>query len=141
VTLTLQSASDRTWSGTLDYVAPALDHDSRTLPVRLALPNEDGSLRPGLFGTLSITPAASGREPAPAVESDAVIRIDDREVVFVLGEEPGEFHAVPVTTGARGGGLVEIREGLSAGDRYVADGAFVLKSELSRSQLGHGHAH
>ncbi len=141
VRLTLQSASDRTWRGSLDYVAPALDPDSRTLPVRVVLPNEDGTLRPGLFGTLSITPAAAGAAPVPAIEADAVIRMGGRDVVFVPGDAEGEFRAIDVTTGARGGGLVEVRAGLSAGERYVADGAFVLKSELGRSELGHGHAH
>ena len=141
VTVSLQSDAERTWEGTLDYVAPSLDQGSRTMPVRVELENADGSLRPGLFATLSITPASTGGEPAPAVEADAVIRMGDREVVFVPGEDVGHFRAVPVTPGSRGGGLVQIREGLSPGERYVADGAFVLKSELSRSQLGHGHAH
>lgn len=141
VTLRLQSDAERTWEGTLDYVAPSLDEESRTMPVRMELENPDGALRPGLFGTLSITPASSGADPVPAVESDAVLPLGDAHVVFVPGEGEGEFRAVPVETGARGGGLVEIRDGLSPGDPYVADGAFVLKSELRRSQLGHGHAH
>lgn len=141
VTVRLQSDAERTWEGTLDYVAPSLDHESRTMPVRVELDNPDGALRPGLFGTLSITPETSEARPVPAVEADAVVDVDEAKVVFVPGDAEGEFHVVPVTTGARGGGLLEIREGLSPGDRYVADGAFVLKSELSRSRLGHGHAH
>ena len=62
-------------------------------------------------------------------------------MVFVPGDEEGEFRAVPVTVAARSGGLVRISQGLATGDRYVADGAFVLKSELSRGELGEGHAH
>jgi len=141
VTLSLQADEERTWSGTLAYVAPALDPDSRTMPVRMVLENPDGALRPGLFGTMTITPTQTGAAPVAAIEIDAVIHLGDQPTVFVPVDEEGEFHAVPVTTGARGGGLLEVREGLSPGDRYVADGAFVLKSELRRTELGHGHAH
>ena len=46
-----------------------------------------------------------------------------------------------MTLGRRSGGVVEIHEGLSAGDLVVTEGAFFLKSELSSDELGEGHAH
>lgn len=140
-TLTLQSHPGRTFAGQLDYVAPALDERTRTLPVRMALDNADGSLRPGSFGTLSVSPASAGEDTIPAVAVSALQRLGEETVLFVPGDEEGEFRAVSVTVAARSAGLARISQGLATGDRYVADGAFVLKSELSRGELGEGHAH
>ncbi len=138
--VTLQAYPGRTWSGTLSYVAPALDESSRTLAIRVELDNPDGVLRPGLFGSITIASSDGTAAPVPAVPEEAVQRVGGRDVVFVPGSAPGEFRAVPVTTGARTGGKVEIREGLGAGDPVVVSGAFTLKSELLRSELGeHGH--
>ena len=139
--LTLQALPGRTFQGTLDYVAPALDERTRTLPVRLAFDNPEGILRPGLFGTLSISPAGAAAESVPAVAATAVQRLGDSTIVFVPGDEDGEFRAVNVTVGPRTQGVVRIQSGLAVGDRYVSEGAFVLKSELSRGELGEGHAH
>ena len=97
--------------------------------------------RPGSFGTLSVSPASATEDTIPAVATSALQRLGDETVVFVPGDEEGEFRAVSVTVSARSGGLARIGHGLAGGDRYVADGAFVLKSELSRGQLGEGHAH
>lgn len=139
--LRLRAHPERTFEGSLDYVAPALDETTRTLPVRVVLDNPEGLLRPGLFGTLAISPAEAGTAPMPAVLSSAIQRLGNSTVVFVPGIEEGEFIALPVVTTPHAGELVQVRGELSAGDRYVADGAFVLKSELSRSELHQGHAH
>jgi cobalt-zinc-cadmium efflux system membrane fusion protein len=139
--LTLQSHPGHASTGQLSYVAPSLDERTRTLPVRMTLDNPEGILRPGSFGTLSISPPGSGSETVPAVVTGAVQRLGEDTVVFVPGAEAGEFLAVPVTLSSRGGGVAQVRSGLEVGDRYVAEGAFVLKSELSRGQLGEGHAH
>jgi len=139
--LTLQAHPGRTFTGTLDYVAPSLDERTRTLPVRVVLDNPEGVLRPGSFGTLSISSAESEGQTAPAVSPGALQRLGAQTVVFVPGDTPGAFRAVPVAVGARAGDLVRLASGLEIGARYVAEGAFVLKSEMSRGQLGEGHAH
>lgn len=146
--LTLQAYPGRTWQGTVDYVAPALDERTRTLPVRVVLDNPDGMLRPGLFGDLSIATASpdiaspqGDQENVPMIEAQAVQVLDGQQVVFVPGAQEGTFHALPVALGERAGDRVRVLGGLAAGDRYVAARAFVLKSELLRGQLGHGHAH
>ena len=107
----------------------------------MALDNPDGVLRPGSFGTMSINPATGGEETVPAVATGALQRLGEETVVFVPGDEEGAFRAVPITVSSRAGGLSHVQRGLAAGDRYVSEGAFVLKSELSRSELGEGHAH
>lgn len=140
-TLRLRAVAGRTWEGTLAYVAPALDPHTRTMTVRMVLDNPDGALRPGLFGTLSIAPADGSAEPVPVVERGAVVGQGGRDVVFVPTGAKGAFAAREVTLGAHDDTRVEVRKGLEEGDRYVTDGAFVLKSELEEGALGEGHAH
>jgi cobalt-zinc-cadmium efflux system membrane fusion protein len=139
--LTLQAHPGRTFEGKLDYVAPSLDERTRTLPVRVALDNPDGVLRPGLFGTLSISPSGTTGRTVAAVAAAAVQRLGNDTVVFVPGAREGEFEAVTVVTAPHTGDLVRIEKGVAVSDPYVAEGAFVLKSELSRGELGEGHAH
>lgn len=129
----------RTWRGPLDWVSPMIDESTRTLPVRLVLENPGGTLRPGLFGTLRIP--RSGESTAVSIVDTGLEELEGGQVVFVPTDEEGEFEIRPVTTGRRDEGRVEIVEGLTAGDRYVADGSFVLKSQLLRGELGEGHAH
>ena len=143
-TFVLQSYPDRTFAGNIDYVAPALDERTRTLPVRVTLDNAEGLLRPGSFGTLSITSSGDGgarAETMPAVKVGALQRLGADTVVFVPGDETDEYFALTVDVAGRAGGLARLRQGLNVGDRYVVDGAFVLKSELSRGELGEGHSH
>lgn len=137
VILTLQALPGRTFSGQLAYVAPTLDERTRTLPVHVVLDNPDGSLRPGLFGTLSISPKSDEAQRHPVVVPSAIQRLGDQSVVFIPGEEEGEYQAVDISVRSRGRNLTTI-EGLKPGDPYVADGAFALKSELSRDELGDG---
>ncbi len=139
VRLSLRSVPGKTWSGTLDYVAPALEEQSRTLTVRVILDNEDSQLRPGLFGTLHL--AGAHVEPIPTVVDTAIQEFRGQTVVFIPFGKEGEFHVVPVAVAHRSYNRAAIANGLSAGDRYVATGSFVLKSQLLRSELGHGHAH
>lgn len=134
VRLTVQGQKDRTWDGTLTYVAPVLDERTRTLTVRAEFDNDDGALRPGVFGRLHV---AVG-EPAPAtvVPEDAVQTLRGEAVVFVPTGHPGSFRAQAVTPGRRDGALLEIREGLPAGARVVVEGAFLLKSQLLSGEFG-----
>jgi cobalt-zinc-cadmium efflux system membrane fusion protein len=138
--LRLNAYPGRTWRGEVDFVGAALDEATRTLPVRVELENPEGLLRPGLFGSLRLLGAEEGGGGV-LLPREAVQTWDGRAVVFVPGDHPGEFKAQPITTAREGDGQVEVVRGLSAGQEVVVSGAFVLKSELVRSQLGHGHAH
>ncbi len=139
--LTLQAYPGRTWQGTIDYVAPALDERTRTLAVRMVLDNPEGVLRPGLFGSLGISATSVDSSNAPFIRADALQQVGEKLVVFVPEEDVGAYHAVPVAVGKPNQGRVQVLSGLSVGDRYVSAGAFVLKSELLRGELGEGHAH
>jgi cobalt-zinc-cadmium efflux system membrane fusion protein len=118
-----------------------LDEQSRTLSIRVELENTEGILRPGLSGNISLLPPGVAPEPVLVVPEEAVQRYEGSEVVFIPAHNEGEFHAVVVTTGVRSRGKVEIKAGLKEGDKVVTKGAFTLKSELLKSELGDGHEH
>ncbi len=139
--VTLQAYPGRSWPGTVGYVGAVLDEHTRTLPIRIELDNPDGTLRPGLFGSIALPPPESGGAQLTVVPEEAVLEVEGRDVVFVPAGEPNHFRAVPVKTGAHAHRLVEIREGVKPGDQVVVAGAFVLKSELLKGQMAEGHAH
>ena len=139
-TLTLTAYPGREWSGRVDFVGMALDEATRTLPIRVELDNPDGVLRPGLFGTLRLSSGTTVRSNI-LVPLDAVQEVDGAPVVFIEGEHSGEFAAVRVALGPQDTRQVEVTAGLSSGQRVVVEGAFALKSELLRGNLGDGCAH
>jgi cobalt-zinc-cadmium efflux system membrane fusion protein len=123
----------RHFSGQVTYVASILDTISRTVKVRVEIPNLDRALKPGMFARARLVTAEE--EPPIGVPADAVQTVDGRMVVFVP-EGGGRFRLRPVTIGKRrAGGWVEILDGLAPGDSVVAHGSFALKAELQKSSF------
>lgn len=139
VTLSLRALPGQQFEGRTDWVSQALGEAARTVRVRAEVPNPEGALRAGMFGTARIAIDDSARHALVPV--DAVQTIDGEQVVFVPGDEDGVFRAVSVVTGAEGDGRVELRSGLSPGDRVVTAGAFDLKSALTASGRSAAHSH
>lgn len=139
--VTLQAYPGHTWEGEVSYVSHTLDPHTRTLDIRVELDNPDGTLRPGLFGKISLSPDADRVQEVTVVPQSAIQRIDGRPVVFVATDEPGAFRPVFVTLGAMANGKAEVRQGLVQNDRVVTSGAFTLKSELLGKQLSDEHGH
>ncbi len=138
----LQAYPGRTWEGEVSYVASTLDSHTRTLDIRVELDNSQGVLRPGLFGTISISPDKHAGAPVAVVPEGALQRYGEQHLVFVPGPEVGSFRPLFVTTGAPIRGKVEVYQGLEVGARVVVSGAFTLKSEWLRGQLSEGdHQH
>lgn len=119
----------------LSYLSPVGAPSTQTLLARVVLPNPERTWRPGLFVTAEVETAAE--RAAVAVEAGAVQRMNDREVVFLA--EGGVFQAQPILAGRRDGERVEVLAGIAAGQRYVAEGSFLLKAELGKSGAGHHH--
>lgn len=139
--LMLHAYPSRVWTGRVEVVDAALDEQTRTLAIRIALDNAEGLLKPGLYGSLRLTPADAGGDHVALVPAEAVQQVGAQRVVFVPGDHGGAFARRAVTVGRRSGDMLEIVRGVKPGEPVVVSGAFVLKSELMRAQLGHGHAH
>jgi cobalt-zinc-cadmium efflux system membrane fusion protein len=124
----------------VDWIADVLDVGSRSLAIRVELDNPEGLLRPGLLGSLHLSIAESGASSLWLPQA-AVQAFEGSAVIFVAGHEEGTFEAREVELGRRDEARVEILGGLDAADAVVLENAFILRSELMRSSLGHGHAH
>lgn len=128
----------KTVEGTITWIGRVVETTSRTVPVRLEMPNADGVLRPGMSASVSIPVGQVGGQVV-AVPIAAVQRVADQWSVFVP-RGPGEFEAKPVGRGRDLGGEVEILSGLAPGDVVVVDGAFLLKAEFDKAR-GEGGDH
>jgi Cu(I)/Ag(I) efflux system membrane fusion protein len=123
--LMLDAYPGKAFAGRIEYVYPRLDSQTRTLPVRIALRNPDGKLKPGLFGSVEIQlPPSDGL----AVPSEAVIDTGEQRYVFVE-TSPGHFEPRIVTTGERTGDHLQILSGLVQGERVASGGNFFIDSE------------
>ena len=103
-----------------------MPHNTRTLRVRIRFTNEGQMLRPNMFARVTLLSTAT--EPVVHVPREALIRggsID--RVVLALGE--GRFRSQPVSVGIESADRVAILDGLSAGDRVVTSGQFLIDSE------------
>lgn len=132
----------RVFAGEVGYVGDILDPEKRTVRVRVEIPNAQRALKPGMFANATIE-VDHGGVPLVVIPEEAVQRIDGRPIVFVPGAAPGEFRVVAIEVGeSADGGRVVVTSGLNAGDRLVSTGAFALRSELARAEIGdaeHGH--
>ncbi|WP_239502706.1 efflux RND transporter periplasmic adaptor subunit [Pseudomonas putida] len=118
-----------TVSGTLTALLADADPQSRTLRLRIELPNREGRLRPGMTAQVILSPAAPDDEGL-TLPAEAVIRTGKRDLVM-LAEDQGRFRPVEVLLGQESGGQVAVLQGLQAGQKVVASGQFLIDSEAS----------
>jgi Cu(I)/Ag(I) efflux system membrane fusion protein len=116
------------FDGKVGAVLPNVNLATRTLTARVELANPNAQLVPGMFVTVQFT--TGGRRDVLLVPSEAVIETGTRHVAM-LAEGEGRFRPVNVETGSEGGGQTEIRSGLTAGQRVVVSGQFLIDSEAS----------
>lgn len=121
----------------VDYVAPLVDESTRTGLARVFLPNGNRNWKPGMFIEAKIT---LGEEPAPVVVPEtAVIDVEGKPTLFV--QRADRWEPRPAKLGRRDSDSVEVLAGLEPGERYIAEGGFVLKAQLQKSELESGHSH
>ncbi|HXH45969.1 MAG TPA: efflux RND transporter periplasmic adaptor subunit [Bradyrhizobium sp.] len=113
-----------TGAGSIVFVSPLLDKETRAARVVASLPNPDGRWRPGSFVTAAIV--IERRDVAVTVPFAAVQTVDGRKVVFVRTKQG--FEKREVALGRRDGPIVEIVSGLAAGDAVAASNTFSLKA-------------
>lgn len=114
-----------------------LNETTRTLAVRIEVPNTDERLHPGLFVDTRI--GVGSLVDVTAVPEEAVLRSPDGDWVVFVESSPGEFQPVEVEVRRMIQGLAVI-EGVDPGDRVVTQGAFFVQSELAKSGFDI-HAH
>jgi RND family efflux transporter MFP subunit len=123
--MTLDYLPGRAFHGRVSYILPQVDPATRTLKVRIAFDNPSGALKPDMFGQVTLSSGGARRLMVPR---SAVLDSGDRQVVF-LDRGSGNFEPRAVKTGQQTGDRIEILSGLSAGERIVTSGNFLIDSE------------
>lgn len=134
--------SDQSVTGQVAWISPAVDEQTRTLRIRVAIANEDGSLRDKTFGTGRIV--LREEQNAITVPRESVQSTSDASFVFVRDknyfdeQSPKFFHVRQVRLGAGDGQYVELLAGVLPGEVIATKGSNVLLAQLLRSSLGAG---
>jgi Cu(I)/Ag(I) efflux system membrane fusion protein len=126
VTVHVRAYPGRTFHGKVALVYPHLDAPTRSVRVRIELPNHDLALRPDMYVMAEID-TGSGK-PVAAVPESAVIDSGDRQIV-ILDKGEGRFEPRAVRLGVHAGGYVEIREGVQVNDTVVSSANFLIDAE------------
>lgn len=124
--ITFRALPGEIFAGTVNEIYPEVNMQTRTAKVRIDLPNPDDRLLTNMFAEVALS--TGDGTPVVQVPETAVIDTGDRQVVIRdMGE--GRFAPQNVILGQRGGGMVEIREGIAAGDRIVTTATFLIDAE------------
>jgi Cu(I)/Ag(I) efflux system membrane fusion protein len=113
------------FSSKIDYIYPSLSPETRTVKVRLTLPNPKGTLKPQMFTNVEMRVDLGTRLTVP---SEAIIDTGTRQIVYVDRGE-GLFEPREVKIGLRIQEMAEVIQGLKAGERVASSAAFLLDSE------------
>jgi len=124
-TVTLPYVPGQTFDGSVSYVYPYLEPETRTGRIRIELDNPGLTLRPDMYANVTLSIERAERLLVPA---SAVLNAGDRAFVFVeMGE--GRFEPRLIQVGAQFGDTVEVIAGLAVGERFVSSGTFLIASE------------
>jgi cobalt-zinc-cadmium efflux system membrane fusion protein len=134
VEVAVEAYPSEKFPGRITYLSHVLDEATRTARARVEIANRSGRLRPGMFATARIALSDASQAEALAIPDTAIQRVGGKPTAFVE-RSAGSYEARALDLGPQSRGLVEVKAGLSAGERVVTRGAFALKSELLRDQL------
>ena len=129
------TAPGRQASARISFVSPALDPQTRQVPVIATLDNGGGQWRVGEPVTASVQLSGSGGGSAVRVPTTAVQTVEGKSVVFVRTAKG--FQATPVTLGDAAGDTVIIRSGVTGQEQIATTGSFTLKAELGKGEAAH----
>jgi len=128
-TVTLPELQDRAFEGTVDYVYPTLQSDTRSARVRVVLDNSlsgaDGLLRPDMYVQVKLQADLGKRLVVP---ESAVLYSGESRIVF-LDVGDGKLAPRKIKTGQRSRDWIEVLEGLNEGDTVVTSGNFLIAAE------------
>ncbi len=116
----------REFAGNISVIYPQVSRETRTARVRVELANPDAALLPDMYVDAEIE--TGSQRPVLAVPDSAILDTGSRQAVFVEKGQ-GRFEPRDVKLGHRGGGYVEIRDGLSEGEPVVVSANFLIDAE------------
>ncbi|MEO5955768.1 MAG: efflux RND transporter periplasmic adaptor subunit [Nitrospiraceae bacterium] len=120
--VTMDAFSEAVFEGQVSAIDPRVDAVNRTVAVRAAVPNPEGTLRPGLFATVQLR---LGQEVhALLIPEEAVFLQREKTMVFRIDNQT--LRLTEIAVGARERGMIQIRAGLKEGDLVVRTGTHKL---------------
>lgn len=130
VHVTVLAFPGQVFNAKLDYVAPALDPNTRRLPVRATVSNTNLELKPEMFASFRIV---SGEDRSmPAVPVDSIVYEGANARVWVARPDTKTVVSRPIVVGATSNGLVEVKKGLNVGDTVVTSGTLFIDRAARR---------
>ena len=130
VRITLEALPGAQRTGRIAYIYPTLNPDTRTVRIRVVVPNQDLRLKPGMYATIRI--AGTERSNVVTVPRGAVLSTGERSIVFVR-DAGGELSPREVSLGTSSDDRIEVLRGLTPGETVVASATFLIDAE---SNLG-----
>ena len=132
VLVSVRAYPDRTFTGHISKLGEQLDPQTRTIQVRIDLPNPEGLLKPEMYADAEIQLGKGA--PALMIPAEAVQDIRGQNSVFVQ-TSPDTFEVRPVHLGRTLDGSYEVLSGLESGETIAVQATFILKSEFLRASL------
>ena len=136
------NGSDQRYSAEVQSLTSQADVQTGRLVVRAKLKQQSAELRPNVM--VNVLLADSGTKKALRVQKSAVQSIEGKDSIFIVeSEQKGQVHlkaqALKLGQASSDGQWLEVISGLEAGQKYISQGSFLLKSELEKDEAGHEH--
>jgi Cu(I)/Ag(I) efflux system membrane fusion protein len=126
VTIRPRALAGQSLSGAVALIYPHLNAATRTARIRIEVPNSDEVLRPEMYVDAEIEAGTPG--PVLAVPESGVLDSGSRQAVLVDKGE-GRFEPREVKLGRRGGGFVEVTQGVAEAEAVVTSANFLIDAE------------
>lgn len=123
ITISVDAFPGEKFLGEVYAVAPLIDSNGRNLQMRATVPNADSRLRPGMFARVELT--LKKFENAVSVPEEAIVPMGDKQLVYRIKD--GKAEMVPVKLGIRHQAMVQVVDGLAAGDVVITAGQIKVR--------------
>jgi cobalt-zinc-cadmium efflux system membrane fusion protein len=130
--LIIPSLRNQEVDGVVAHVSSTVNTQTRTVVVRMELPNKNGQMKPGMLATMLIESQPMEKLVVPV---NAVFREDNQDHVFIR-QDDNRYRMIPVKLGAEGRGYRPVIAGLHDGQEIAIDGAYHLNTERKRQLSG-----
>ena len=134
VVVSIPSLPDEEVEGELSYVSPVVDPTTRTIPVRMDLPNPNGIFKPAMLASMTFVDRSERKTTIP---STAIVREDNKDHVFVQ-LAPGKFKLRDVTLDGESNDDRIVESGINPDEKIVLDGAFHLNNQRKQNAIKGG---
>ena len=126
-TVTFRAYPSQPVEGVVAFIYPDVRTETRTVRVRIEVPNPDGRLKTDMYADV-VFHVNAGLLPVTSVPTSAIIDNGTLQIVLVAKSD-GRFEPRPVKLGRRGDGYVEVVDGLAAGEEIVTTATFLIDAE------------